>query len=72
VSQAPAGWKPIHLAPVETDISVCVEDGFGVYPLPFPCRKCASGWINAKQGTVLHIVPLGWRQWAARFRRKTW
>ena len=64
--ETPPGWKPIHVAPAEIDICICVADAFGLYPLPFPCRKLTKGWINARQGVSLDIVPLGWREWIKR------
>ena len=39
VPEAPPGWKPIHVAPAETDICICVEDAFGIYPLRFLARS---------------------------------
>jgi hypothetical protein len=64
--EAPPGWKPIHVAPAETDICICIEDAFGVFPLPFPCRKRARGWVNAREGVRLTCEPLGWREWIRR------
>jgi hypothetical protein len=49
--KAPLGWKSIDDAPAETDLCICIKDAFGFYPLPFPCRKQARGWVNAKLGS---------------------
>ena len=64
--EPPPGWKSIHVAPADTDICICIQDGFGLYPLPFPCRKRTKGWINAREGMPLNIEPLGWRNWTRR------
>ena len=71
VAETPPGWKPIQVAPAETDLCICILDAFGLYPLPFPCRKEKNGWINAKKGVSLAIVPLGWKEWTRRHGNKT-
>ena len=71
--ETPPGWKPIHAAPAETDLCICIKDGFGLYPLPFPCRRRSKGWVKARQPDVpLDIAPLGWREWHTRHKSKTW
>lgn len=72
VADTPPGWNPIHAAPAETDLCICIQDVFGLYPLPFPCRKQKTGWINAKQGVRLDISPLGWKEWQRRHGAKRW
>jgi hypothetical protein len=67
--KTPLGWKPIHAAPADTDLCVCIQDGFGLYPLPFPCRKGNKGWVNASKGVRLKIAPLGWKEWKQRYGR---
>ena len=47
--EPPPGWKSIHVAPADTDICICIQDGYGLYPLPFPCRKrTKAGSMRAK------------------------
>lgn len=65
--EAPPGWNPIHYAPTEIDLCLCIEDTFGLYSLPFPCRKKSADWVTAK-GAPLRISPLGWRLWTKRHR----
>jgi hypothetical protein len=72
VVDTPPGWKPINAAPAETDLCICIQDAFGLYPLPFPCRKEKSGWINTKEGAHLNIAPLGWKEWKGRHEAKRW
>ena len=69
--KAPLGWKSIDDAPAETDLCICIKDAFGFYPLPFPCRKQARGWVNAKLGVPIDAAPLGWREWKGH-RGRTW
>jgi hypothetical protein len=66
VVDTPTGWKRIDNAPIGIDLCVCIKDAFGLYPLPFPCRKRKSGWANARQGVSLRIKPLGWIEWEKR------
>jgi hypothetical protein len=48
------GWMPIESAPLDEDIALRVTDGRGgPYTLQWPCRRTATGWINARKGTPL-------------------
>lgn len=70
--EAPPGWKPIHTAPAETDLCICIQDAFGLYSLPFPCRKQNTRWVNAaREGVLLDLAPLGWKEWNKRHLGKT-
>jgi len=61
--------KPIEDAPTHTDLCVFVQDAFGLYQLPFPCRLDGRGLKNAQTGEVLHATPIGWKPWEQRNRR---
>jgi hypothetical protein len=55
-------WYPIESAPLDEDVVVEVTDGRGApYPLRWPCRKTAAGWINSAKGTPLAVTPVRWR-----------
>jgi hypothetical protein len=55
-------WNPIETAPFDQDISVQVTDGRGKpYAIQWPCRRTATGWVNARKGTPLAVTPVSWR-----------
>lgn len=57
-------WHPITTAPADRDIELAVLDGEGQHALVFPCRRIASGWMNARSGERLDVRPTHWRDWA--------
>ena len=65
-------WKPIERVPFNQDVCLWITDSFGPYRLPFPCRKGARGWLNARKGVPITIAPLGWSEWDKRFIPKKW
>ncbi len=67
----PLGWKPIEDAPAGADLCLCIEDGFGVYRLPFPCRRQGQRWVNALRNVPLDIAPMGWVEWGKRQNRRS-
>jgi hypothetical protein len=53
------GWSSIETAPLDEDIALKVTDGRGgPYILQWPCRRTATGWINARKGTPLEVTPV--------------
>jgi hypothetical protein len=67
----PKVLKAIEAAPTETDVCLYIEDNFGIYQLPFPCRFKAGRWTNARTGDLILGKPIGWLKWEER-RRKIW
>jgi hypothetical protein len=57
-------WQPIETAPTNRDVQLYVVDRHGPYPITFPCRLTALGWINATKGVPLAVRLVGWREWA--------
>jgi hypothetical protein len=56
------GWHPIESAPLDEDLTLQVTDGSGAtYVIRWPCRRTATGWINARKGTQLAVTPVLWR-----------
>jgi hypothetical protein len=58
------GWN--ESAPFDEDIALQVTDGRGEPTLRWPCRRTATGWINASKGTPLVVTPVRWRPYDAR------
>lgn len=56
-------WTPVELAPSGVDLELAVIDGEGTHTLVFPCRRIATGWIDAATGKTLPIGPTHWRIW---------
>jgi hypothetical protein len=56
-------WQPIAIAPFDSELQVSVIEKGEVYPLVFPCRRRADGWIHAMTGQLLSIRPTHWRFW---------
>jgi hypothetical protein len=69
MADMPLGWKPLNDAPDDADLCLCVRDGFGLFKLPFPCRRRGQGWINSRSNTPLDIAPVGWIEWKKRTGR---
>jgi hypothetical protein len=63
--------KAIDDAPADSDVCLFIQDGFGIYQIPFPCRFKEGRWTNARTGAVLRGEPVGWVKWEER-RRKIW
>ena len=60
-------WMPISIAPLATDLEVCVIRGRAVHPLAFPCYRVAGGgWIDATTRRPLALEPTHWRSWIER------
>jgi hypothetical protein len=56
-------WKTISIAPSERDLELAVIDDDGPHALAFPCRRIASGWMNARTKERLDVRPTHWRDW---------
>jgi len=55
-------WRLIDTAPVDQDVMLLVTDGRGEpYPMPYPCKLTAAGWVSSGKGTPLAVTPLQWR-----------
>ncbi len=59
-------WQPVSTAPMDCDLEVQIADGFGPYPLKFPCRLTPTGWINAQTAAMLQVEPIAWRAYVRR------
>ena len=62
----PEKWLPVSIAPTDRDLEVCVIELGRVHALIFPCRKKATGWVDASTGKLVNIAPTHWRLWADR------
>ena len=64
-------WRLIDTAPLDQDLTLLVTDGWGEpYPIPYPCKHTAAGWINSGKGTPLAVTPLQWKPYIPRPERK--
>ena len=57
-------WQDISKAPADRDLELAVLDRDGEHILAFPCRRVASGWINAQSRERIDVRPSHWREWA--------
>lgn len=64
-------WQPISSAPTDRDIELAVLDPDGPHALVFPCRRIASGWMNAQSGERLDVRPTHWREWRESLNRSS-
>jgi hypothetical protein len=67
-----ADWRPIDTAPWEEDVTLLVTDGRGEpYLIPYPCKRTAdSGWLNSSRGTPLAVMPLQWKPYVSRLKKR--
>jgi len=56
-------WTNIAEAPYGRDIELAVIDEEGPHALVFPCRRIASGWMNAFTKERVDVRPTHWREW---------
>jgi hypothetical protein len=62
-------WRLIDTAPLDQDVTLLVTDGRGEpYPLPYPCKLTAAGWVSSDKGTPLAVTPLRWKPYVPRKR----
>ena len=55
-------WEPIETAPLDKEVMLLVTDGRGEpYPLPWPSKQTAVGWINSGKSNPLSVTPVMWR-----------
>jgi hypothetical protein len=65
------GWNPIESAPFDEDVTLQVTDGRGgPYPIPYPCKLTAAGWVSSSKGTPLAVTPLQWKPYVARPKKR--
>ena len=64
VHPLPERWLPASIAPLDTDLEVCVIDQNGIHALIFPVRKTEMNWVDAETKKAIHISPTHWRKWA--------
>jgi hypothetical protein len=62
-STAERRWEPISCAPFHHDIQLAVINRNGPYALPFPYRRTAGGWVEARTGRRIDLSPTHWRTW---------
>jgi hypothetical protein len=61
------GWNEPNTAPLGEEVILAVTDGQGDPSLlQSPCKRTADGWISAKSGTRLLVMPVKWRRYAKR------
>jgi hypothetical protein len=65
-----SGWKPIDTAPVDQDVALIVTDGGKPYALASPFKLTASGWVSSSKGTPLAVMPLQWKPYVPRPKRR--
>jgi hypothetical protein len=58
-------WRPIATAPFDRDLALSVIEASEVHALVFPCRRAATGWINASTKSSVVVDPTHWRPWTA-------
>ena len=64
-------WRLIDTAPLDQDLTLLVTDGWGEpYPIPYPCKRTAAGWVNSGKGTPLAVTLLQWRPYVARPKKR--
>jgi hypothetical protein len=57
------GWQRAASAPFERQLELAVGDGHRHHALVFPCCRVADGWIEARTGRYIDVVPTHWREW---------
>jgi hypothetical protein len=60
-------WHPITREanlPSDRDLRLAVIDRDEVHALVFPCRHRNDGWIDARTGRVVDLVPTHWQDWS--------
>jgi hypothetical protein len=62
-SAAGDGWQPVSTAPFDRPLEVAVIDGHADNVLVFPCCRAVDGWIAARTGSPIDVVPTHWREW---------
>jgi hypothetical protein len=57
---------------VEEDVTLLVTDGRGEpYLILYPCKRTAdSGWVNSSRGTPLAVMPLQWKPYVSRLKKR--
>jgi hypothetical protein len=64
-------WRLIDTAPLDQDVMLSVTDGRGEpYPIPYPCKRTAAGWISSGKGTPLAVTPLQWKPYVGRPKKR--
>jgi hypothetical protein len=56
-------WQPAASAPFARPLELAVVDGDAAHALVFPCCRAADGWIEARTGRFIDVVPTHWREW---------
>ena len=52
------GWQPVNTAPLDEGVELLTADGRGEpYPIPYPCKRTASGWVSEGKGTPVPVTP---------------
>ncbi len=64
------GWQPAASAPFGQQLELAVIDGQSIHALVFPCCRAADGWIEARTGRRIDVVPTHWREWIELGRRE--
>jgi hypothetical protein len=68
--QTADGWRPASSAPFSHQLELAVLDGDATHALVFPCCRAADGWIEARTGRRIDVVPTHWREWIELGRRE--
>jgi hypothetical protein len=55
-------WRLVDTAPLNQDVRG------EPYPIPYPCKLTAAGWVSSGKETPLAVTPLQWRPYVPRKR----
>jgi hypothetical protein len=63
-----AEWLPVSVLPPEgEDLELCVLDyGEIVVPVPYPCHRSGSDFVDASNKKHVDVQPTHWRKWSER------
>ncbi len=63
--QYSAGWLPLDSAPLDEDVTLLVTDGASEpYPVKFPSKLTAAGWVSSAKGMPLAVTPVKWKPYS--------
>jgi hypothetical protein len=61
-------WLPVSVTPpAGEDLELCIMDYDEiVVPLPYPCHRSGSDFVDASNKKHVDIQPTHWRKWSLR------
>jgi hypothetical protein len=68
---ASAEWLPVSMTPPEgEELEICVMDYDEiVVPLPYPCHRSGTEFVDASNKDRIDIQPTHWRKWTVHRAR---